>query len=61
MVLTYQKIMLCVFEHHVYGLVFQNDLLECDYVFMVDFAVQLPAEGNITTTSEPDVDVPPFL
>jgi len=43
---TYQKIMLCIFEDHVYGFVFQDDFLEGDNILVADFPIQLEGDGQ---------------
>jgi hypothetical protein len=37
----YQEIMFGVFENHVNGFVFKDDLLESDYIFVRDLSIQL--------------------
>ena len=43
---THKKIVLGVFEHHVDGLFFKEDLFESDNVLVVDFAIQL--DGTVS-------------
>jgi type I site-specific restriction endonuclease len=57
---THKEIVFCVLEDHVYRLVLEKDFSESNYIFVVNFTVQLKQKRVLNFQRLGDLYIPQF-